>query len=86
MPSIFTASIHTQFATAFCLVLSVTRRRPPFGQVVVWTLNHKNSNVHYSDRDKKMPEGIYAGCAGLGKNYVEWSRNGFFPIHNTSIC
>jgi len=22
--------------------------------------------------NKKMPEGVYAGCVGLSKNYVEW--------------
>ena len=57
--------------SVYFLVLLVTRRRPPFGQVVVRTLNHKHGNVHYSDRDKKMPEGIYAGCVGLSTNYVE---------------
>ena len=30
----------------FFLVLSVTRRRPPLGQVLVGTLNHENCNRH----------------------------------------
>ena len=34
------------FAQVFFLVLSVTRRRPPLGQVVVGTLNHATWKVY----------------------------------------
>ena len=45
--------------------------------------NFSNSTI--MNKNKKTPEGVYAGCVGVSKNYVEWHWK-VSSVSTTNVC